>query len=100
MNSLYWLRQISKEKRQIVVSVTPTGPDEVEIIFSDSGPGVPTANRDSIFDPYFSTKPDGVGLGLTIAGEIVTEFYGGSLELVDGGPLPGATFRILLHGRN
>ena len=51
--------------------------DEVDILFSDSGPGVDPELRDYIFDPYFSTKPDGVGLGLTIAGEIVNEFYAG-----------------------
>ena len=73
--------------------------DEVEILFSDSGPGVDPEFRDYIFDPYFSTKPDGVGLGLTIAGEIVSEFYAGELALIDSGPLPGATFRITLHKR-
>ena len=52
-----------------------------------------------VFDPYFSTKPNGVGLGLTIAGEIINEYYAGSLELIESGPLPGATFRILLHKR-
>jgi C4-dicarboxylate-specific signal transduction histidine kinase len=45
------------------------------------------------------TKPDGVGLGLTIAGEITSEYYAGRLELIDGGPLPGATFRITLRKR-
>ena len=68
-------------------------------MFSDSGPGVKTEVRDIIFDPYFSTKPDGVGLGLTIAGEIISEYYGGALELLDSGPLPGATFRITLRSR-
>jgi C4-dicarboxylate-specific signal transduction histidine kinase len=51
--------------------------------------------REHIFDPYFSTKPDGVGLGLTIAGEIINEYYAGSLELIESGPLPGATFRLV-----
>jgi C4-dicarboxylate-specific signal transduction histidine kinase len=54
--------------------------------------------RDYIFDPYFSTKPDGIGLGLTIAGEIATE-YNGSLDLVTPGLLPGANFRVLLRRR-
>jgi hypothetical protein len=39
-----------------------------------------------IFDPYFSKKPDGVGLGLTIVGELVTE-NNGILELLREGPL-------------
>lgn len=100
MNSLYWLRQVPKDNRRIIISVAPLDIDGVEVLFSDSGPGVPDEYRDHIFDPYFSTKPNGVGLGLTIAGEIVTEYYAGRLELVDGGPLPGATFRISLHRRD
>lgn len=98
-NSLYWLRRVSKGSRQIAVQIHREDPGEVEILFSDSGPGVEPEFRESIFDPYFSTKPDGVGLGLTIAGEIVNEYYAGDLDLLEGGPLPGATFRITLRRR-
>jgi len=38
-----------------------------------------------------------MGLGLAIVGDIISEYYGGSLELLDGGPLPGATFLITLR---
>ena len=69
------------------------------MLFSDSGPGVPKQNRALIFDPYFTTKPDGVGLGLAIVGEIVTDYYGGTLELLERGPLDGATFLITLRKR-
>jgi signal transduction histidine kinase len=79
-NSLYWLRQVPKDCRQIVVRTRRKGPDQVEILFSDSGPGVKPEFREHIFDPYFSAKPDGVGLGLTIAGEIINEYYAGSLN--------------------
>jgi len=96
-NSLYWLRQVPQEHRKVAVYVRRNSADEVEIVFSDSGPGVEAAYRDYIFDPYFSTRPHGIGLGLTIAGEIVNEYYAGALELLDSGPLPGATLRITLH---
>lgn len=98
-NSLHWLRQVPKNNRQIEVQVHRKDSDEVEILLSDSGPGVKPEFRERIFDPYFSTKVDGVGLGLTIAGEIVSEYYGGKLELLEGGPLQGATFRIMLRRR-
>ena len=98
-NSLYWLRKVPDDTRDIIVQVHRQASDQVEILFSDSGPGVDPEFRDYIFDPYFSTKPDGVGLGLTIAGEIVSEFYAGELALIDSGPLPGANFRIILHKR-
>ncbi len=100
-NSLYWLRSVSPENRKIQVSVSrrQSESDAVEVTFSDSGPGVQPEFRDRIFEPYFSTKPDGIGLGLAIAGEIVAEYYSGDLELLDSGPLPGATFRIVLRRR-
>jgi signal transduction histidine kinase len=98
-NSLYWLRQVPKDCRQIVVQIRRRGAEQVEILFSDSGPGVKPEFREHIFAPYFSTKPDGVGLGLTIAGEIINEYYAGNLELIGDGPLPGATFRITLQRR-
>ena len=98
-NSLYWLEQVSEAKREIRVEVERKGQDQVDIVFSDSGPGVPPENRDLIFEPYFSTKPEGVGLGLSIAGEIVSDYYGGSLQLLDRGPLKGANFLVTLRKR-
>ncbi len=98
-NSLYWLRQVPQGDRQIIVQVRQNNPDEAEILFSDSGKGVEPEFRERIFEPYFSTKPDGVGLGLAIAGEIINEYYAGNLELLKSGPLPGATFCITLHSR-
>lgn len=97
-NSLYWLRQVPKSKRAIDVRVA-RHEGGVEILFSDSGPGVPSDIRDRIFEPYFSTKPNGVGLGLSIAGEIIRDYYDGTLELLENGPLRGATFRVVLRRR-
>ncbi len=98
-NSLYWLEQTPEAKREVAVKVDRKGPEQLEIIFSDSGPGVPTENREAIFDPYFSTRAEGVGLGLSIVGEIVSDYYGGTLELLRHGPLPGANFQITLRKR-
>lgn len=97
-NSLHWLGQVPKDRRAVEVRIDR---DELglHILFSDSGPGVRDDVREHIFDPYFSTKPDGVGLGLNIAGEIVDEYYGGELTLLDSGPQPGATFLITLRRR-
>jgi signal transduction histidine kinase len=98
-NSLYWLKQVPERKRAIVVELHRTHEGHLQMVFSDSGPGVDAQHRDSIFEPYFSTKADGIGLGLTIAGEIASDYYGGSIELLDSGPLPGATFRLTLRKR-
>jgi hypothetical protein len=95
-NSMYWLEQIT-ESRKIIVLVERTE-EAVSILFSDNGPGIKEENYEAIFDPYFSTKSDGIGLGLTIVGEIVTE-YNGELYLVENGPLDGATFKIIFKRR-
>jgi len=97
-NSLHWLMQVPKDKRAVEVRIDRDDRG-LHILFSDSGPGVRDEVREHIFDPYYSTKPDGVGLGLNIAGEIVDEYYGGELTLLDSGPLPGATFLITLRRR-
>lgn len=98
-NSLYWLEQVDETKREIAVKVERKEPEHVDILFSDSGPGVSPENRETIFEPYFSTRPEGVGLGLSIVGEIVTDYYGGSLQLLDDGPLSGANFLMTLKKR-
>ncbi|QDU47593.1 C4-dicarboxylate transport sensor protein DctB [Symmachiella dynata] len=96
-NSMFWLQKV--EDRRISIAIKRVASDHVEVLFADSGPGVPQENRKYIFEPYFSTKPNGVGLGLAIAGEIISDFYGGKLELLNHGPLPGAVFRISLRKR-
>jgi signal transduction histidine kinase len=63
------------------------------ITVQDGGPGVPLDVRDHLFEPLFSTKTKGTGLGLTICRQIV-EKHGGTLTLVES--TRGAAFRITL----
>lgn len=60
----------------------------------DSGPGIPPAVREKLFDPFLTTKAGGTGLGLAVA-KMLVERHGGSLLLVDDGR-PGTTFEICL----
>jgi signal transduction histidine kinase len=54
-----------------------------ELRFADTGPGIPFAEREKIFTPYFSTKTTGFGLGLAITRKIV-EDHGGRIYVTDG----------------
>lgn len=98
-NSLHWLKGKQEDEREITIIVERSQDDSIQITFSDSGPGIREEDKDYIFEPYYTNKIDGVGLGLTIAGEIASDYYSGKLELVDSGPLSGATFRITLFRR-
>lgn len=54
--------------------------DFIEIEFADSGPGIPLENIDKIFEPYFTTKSEGTGMGLAIAQKIVND-HGGEINI-------------------
>jgi two-component system nitrogen regulation sensor histidine kinase NtrY len=64
------------------------------ILVSDNGPGIPAADRDKLFMPYYSTKRRGSGLGLAIVRRIIAE-HGGSIEVADNVP-SGTVFTIEL----
>jgi signal transduction histidine kinase len=70
-----------------------TEPQGIRIEVHDKGPGIPEAAREHIFDPYFTTKENGTGLGLAVSREIVCQ-HGGSLEFESNGS--GTTFVLRL----
>ena len=66
----------------------------VEVAVIDRGAGIDPKQRDSIFNPFFTTKPEGVGLGLAIVSKIVDE-HGGKIT-VESEPGKGSVFHVLL----
>lgn len=89
-NSLYWITK-SNMKPEIKFSVVPYG-----IVVSDSGPGIAPRDREKVFEPFFSRKPYGRGLGLYIT---KMNFERSGLEIhvaeqVIKDALPGANFII------
>lgn len=70
----------------------------VEIVVSDTGPGIPAEVAGRLFEPFFTTKPQGTGLGLSIARQI-TEEHGGELSWRNGPGGAGAVFVIRLPVR-
>jgi two-component system nitrogen regulation sensor histidine kinase NtrY len=71
-----------------------TWPRHVSIQVSDTGPGIPAEIRDRIFEPYFTTRISGTGLGLALVDRIVTQ-NGGRIE-VESEPGTGTTFTMRL----
>jgi two-component system nitrogen regulation sensor histidine kinase NtrY len=71
-----------------------SGNSLVRIVVADDGPGIPAAERDKLFLPYYSTKQRGSGLGLAIVRRIVAE-HGGSIDVSDNVPR-GTRFAIEL----
>jgi signal transduction histidine kinase len=65
---------------------------EVVVEIEDTGPGVPSDLKEQIFNPFFTTKKTGVGLGLAIVSKIV-DAHGGTLTLTSP-PGQGALFRM------
>jgi two-component system sensor histidine kinase HydH len=69
----------------------------VEIAVIDRGSGIELKNRENIFNPFFTTKSDGVGLGLAIVSKIVDE-HGGTIA-VESTPGEGSVFQVILPVR-
>ncbi|MCB9832942.1 MAG: hypothetical protein H6807_10730 [Planctomycetes bacterium] len=87
-------REAMDGKGRILISAS-SDPTAAEFLVQDDGPGIPIEQRERIFDPLFTTKSFGTGLGLTLAKSIV-DSHGGSLRLEDGLDGRGIGFRIRL----
>jgi signal transduction histidine kinase len=73
---------------------TRTGGADAEVSVIDRGCGIDPPHRDNIFNPFFTTKPQGVGLGLAIVAKIIDE-HGGNIA-VESEPGKGSIFRVIL----
>jgi signal transduction histidine kinase len=78
----------------IVIAVGPSGKDRISVKISDTGCGMTSEEVDRIFNPEYTTKEKGLGLGLPLAHEIVRG-HGGEIRVISG-PGSGTTFEIIL----
>ncbi len=78
----------------IIISVDSPGKNRVSVRVRDTGAGIPREELGRIFDPFYTTKKNGTGIGLCIANEIIAA-HGGEI-LVQSEPGRGTTFEILL----
>ena len=91
-NALDWMKRVASPQIRLQLCAYD---DMVELIFSDNGPGIPIQHYTRVFNPLFSTKEGGRGMGLAIAQQLV-ESHGGTLHLLLDGRRRGANFQVLL----
>lgn len=83
-------------KGQITVVVKEI-PEGIAIDISDTGKGIPKSKFKTVFEPGFTTKQRGWGLGLSLCKRIIENYHGGKIFVLDSEPNKGTTFRILLN---
>lgn len=91
LNASQALQQVPADQRRIAVRLSAAN-GRVRAEVRDSGPGVAAADRARLFEPFFTTRADGLGLGLPLS-QSLAQAMGGQLELADDPPpagLPGA----------
>jgi signal transduction histidine kinase len=81
-----------EEQGELEIAAAPENGGGVRIEIRDHGPGVPASMADRIFDPYWTGKPDGTGLGLALVKQTI-EMHGGTISLAET-PGGGATFVV------
>ena len=93
-NAMDAMDAANTERRSIIVEARRSGKHAVEISVADTGPGIASEVIDTIFEPFTTTKPFGMGMGLSISRAII-ESHGGTLRMARGNHC-GATFIFTL----
>ena len=81
-NAIEAMRSSPRGKRHLRVVTCLSGNSDISVSIQDTGPGIAAPDRESVFEPFFSTKNTGMGLGLSICRTII-ENHGGKLSLVE-----------------
>ncbi|RWP16331.1 MAG: PAS domain-containing sensor histidine kinase [Mesorhizobium sp.] len=84
----------ASNRRELVVRTEPAGIGEIAVVVEDSGPGIADDVASQLFKPFVTSKPGGMGVGLSISKRIV-EAHGGEIS-VSRNAAGGATFRFTL----
>ena len=94
LNAIQALEAVAVESRELLISSSKNEPSSVAISVRDSGPGLSSESLSRLFDPFYTTKPDGMGMGLSICQSII-ESHGGRIWATANVP-NGATFHFTI----
>jgi len=94
VNAIEAMSGVSRSQRELLVGSAKDESNNVLVTVRDSGPGLDETSPDRLFDAFYTTKADGMGMGLAISRTIV-EAHGGQLWVTPGVPR-GATFQFRL----
>jgi len=94
MNAADSMNDQPPSRRMITIATRGVNEREIEITVADQGTGLSPAQQEQIFQPFFTTKERGLGLGLSICSSIITA-HGGSLDLKNN-PIVGVTAKFTL----
>ena len=94
INALEAMSEVKAGERTLVIRTGRTDENELCITVQDSGPGLAAGNIEGVFEAFFTTKPDGLGMGLPICRSIV-QSHGGCLWVTRNDPV-GVSFHFTL----
>ena len=97
INAIEAVSGVHEGPRELLIKTLKSATDSVSVAVEDSGPGLDPANSERAFEAFYTTKPDGLGIGLSICRSIV-EAHGGKLAVTANVPR-GAIFQFTVPAR-
>jgi C4-dicarboxylate-specific signal transduction histidine kinase len=97
INAIQAMTGLTEGVRELHIGTESAGPEGVRVVVRDTGPGLSEENLQRLFEPFYTTKPNGMGMGLSICRSII-EDHGGRLSATGLHP-HGALFQFTIPAR-
>jgi C4-dicarboxylate-specific signal transduction histidine kinase len=96
MNGIEAMQAVTGRPRALTILTHPDAAGRVVVAVKDTGVGIPDETAERLFEMFFSTKPSGLGMGLSICRSIIEDHHDGQLRASNNSGEPGATFQFAL----